>query len=712
MTDFNWLHYKYLNPDLELNGLISNKDYTLHYKNFGRKEKRNYNIYMKFPDFNYKQYARNYIDLNKYINNKFYLEHHWLKVGIVENRTYFIICKSKLIDDNNNTSLDECDIHYTRTFNMPEIIKCNIITLNKFNKIDNFILIIDFSNLGGGTTFFINTIISKYKNNTTFLIARNYKNKYYFYINDELLLDTQYNEKDSIQFLLNTKDKINKIFINHTLNHSDNFINSLFQLNKHITIITHDMYQITTNPNPYYHRIDSTIRSNIRINKFDMVITQNIKNLNIFNKYLDDKQEIKVVELPDFKYSLNIINTTNIKIVVCFIGNISDIKGSIYIKELYNYYIHNKNIKLILFGSFYITNDSINIEQYKYKNIKELNNLLILHKPNIIIETSIWPETYSYTLTLMMLTQLPIIYFKKSFESVVENRLTYYNKAYPVNNIYEINNILFKIKQNYFYTINTNIYFNSFWNNYFIPLDTNNIEISNPGSLEPIVIIDMNTNNDILIILTTTVNVNINKICIYQKNKNERIATYTKSIIQWLTNTNFNIIVVENSGYKFEELNEYIIKYNNRFEIISFNEKELEESEYLLNNNSKGASEIFAINYAYMNRTIKTQPIFIIKITGRYFIPKLEEFLNKYNLNNYECITQNNRERCEMVGCHNTKFNDIFNINLLDNNNKYEPHIETIWKQRTYKCNKVLICNQFQIETTQRGGANECFNSI
>jgi hypothetical protein len=36
----------------------------------------------------------------------------------------------------------------------------------------DFILVLDFNNGGGGTTFFINTIVSKYKYNQTFVIAR------------------------------------------------------------------------------------------------------------------------------------------------------------------------------------------------------------------------------------------------------------------------------------------------------------------------------------------------------------------------------------------------------------------------------------------------------------------------------------------------------------------------------------------------------------
>ena len=133
------------------------------------------------------------------------------------------------------------------------------------------------------------------------------------------------------------------------------------------------------------------------------------------------------------------------------------------------------------------------------------------------------------------------------------------------------------------------------------------------------------------IILTSTVNVNLKKIFLSQIDKNERLDTYIKSIKQWLANTNFNIVLVENSGYQFEELQEEKETYKNRFEIISFVEEELEEAQYLTNDNSKGTSEIFSINYAFNHSEIIKNSIFIIKITARYYIPELQEYLSNFD---------------------------------------------------------------------------------
>ena len=135
------------------------------------------------------------------------------------------------------------------------------------------------------------------------------------------------------------------------------------------------------------------------------------------------------------------------------------------------------------------------------------------------------------------------------------------------------------------------------------------------------------------IILTSTVNVNFNKCYLYQTNKNERIQSYLKSVLQWLNNTKFKIILVENSGYDFNELSSEKDIFRDRFEVISFNERELKQCEYLKNNNSKGASELFAINYAVVNSKIINDTVFLLKITARYFIPELEEYLKSFNFN-------------------------------------------------------------------------------
>ena len=211
------------------------------------------------------------------------------------------------------------------------------------------------------------------------------------------------------------------------------------------------------------------------------------------------------------------------------------------------------------------------------------------------------------------------------------------------------------------------------------------------------------------VILTTTVNVQ-NKIYLFQTDKNERIQVYLKKVRQWLENTSFTILLVENTGYTFPELAEEAMKYKNRFEILSYVEAELEEAKFLTNNPYKGASEIFSIQYAYHHTRLPITD-FIIKITGRFYIPDLQGYL-KTTPEMYDVLVQNKKNRCEMVGCHKKHFEDVFNLTLLDANGNYSGHVEDIYQLRCSRYPGVLHCPEFYIEPTQRGGINEVFYNI
>lgn len=216
------------------------------------------------------------------------------------------------------------------------------------------------------------------------------------------------------------------------------------------------------------------------------------------------------------------------------------------------------------------------------------------------------------------------------------------------------------------------------------------------------------------IILTTTVNVNFNKCYIYQTDINERLNAYLKAILRWLNETNLNIILVENSGYKFEELHDELEKHKDRFEIISFNEKEVDEAKYLETDTSKGASEMFAINYAFQKSNLAKKSTFIIKITGRYFIPEFEDYLKEFNLDNYNGLTQHLKDRCEIVGSHIKNFNIIFHQYLVNEHGNYLSHVESVYKYRNslYDINTIITCKKFTIEPTQRGGENDFFSEL
>ena len=211
----------------------------------------------------------------------------------------------------------------------------------------------------------------------------------------------------------------------------------------------------------------------------------------------------------------------------------------------------------------------------------------------------------------------------------------------------------------------------------------------------------INYSMNVTIILTTTVFIQ-NKIYLFQKDPIERLKTYNKSIHNWIKNSkDIKIIVVENSGYTFNEFKKYI---SDRFEIITFNENTLPEAQHLVHNNSKGASELFSINYA-INNSKNIKDDFIIKITGRYFIPGFEEYLSQFDLNQYDALSQHSLGNCEVIGCSYNKKNILFNEIITD------FHVENMYIERKSNLN-LLICKIFSIEDTQAGGNNVIMNSL
>jgi hypothetical protein len=234
--------------------------------------------------------------------------------------------------------------------------------------------------------------------------------------------------------------------------------------------------------------------------------------------------------------------------------------------------------------------------------------------------------------------------------------------------------------------------------------------------------------NDIAIILTTTVHVNGSKAHIFQKNPMERVNIYLKSIRQWLEKTDFKIIVVENSGYPFDELKELLEKYSHRFDVVKYNESEKDESffqqhlakclfiktDYLYT--SKGASELLAINHAKTSSRLIKNASYIFKVTGRYFIPTLQHYLTKeINIYAYNAFRQNNSHRCEILGVHKNYYDDVFVVNGMYCKKcaLYHHHSEDLLEHRISFIpeNKINSFPVFQIEPT-KSGANYTFDTL
>ena len=212
-----------------------------------------------------------------------------------------------------------------------------------------------------------------------------------------------------------------------------------------------------------------------------------------------------------------------------------------------------------------------------------------------------------------------------------------------------------------------------------------------------------NNSKNITILLTCTVIIDNNINNLKLKTKNKRLEIYLKSIKEWLYNTNFKIVVVDNSNYKFDELSDLKNIYKDKFEIISFDEKKIISFDNIINSNSKGDHELLAINYANQNSKLINNSDFIIKITGRYFIPGFEKFINSINLYDYDYIKQFNFINCEILGSSRKKFNNLFYIQ----NKKENEYIELEYLKRVMldDINKVIIMPIFKIAPTLQGGS-------
>ena len=660
--------------------------------------------------FDWKQYLENYEDLRRAgIHTKNNAWKHWIQYGNKEGRTFYKIqqksveslCDIKIenityenfdwkqyfkkireqnpfnkitienkivnISSDNFTCINEEDIVITKHLKID--YKFTKINNNELDILKNYILVVDFPNIGGGTTHFLNTIISKYKFYNTFVIARNFDNMIVLTINDDYELNNRLTQKEAVLFLENQKNKIDKIFVNHTLSQNKIFLDKIYELEKEKIFITHDYYSINTNPQPLINFFYKEQNSNL--NKYNKIITQNKNNLYIFNDYITNKNiEIIVTELPDFKEKDALINTGNNKIVIGIIGLISNIKGKTILEDIIKYYSNNNNVSIVVFGQ---TDIKYFKNQFIYKNINELNELFELYKPNILLELSIWPETYSYTLTLSMITDLPILYVKKTGTFTVEERLSRYSKGYAFENLEELDNLVIKHKQDYFYTILPYIYYNTFWNKLFNYDEEYYIKKNN------------NSENINVVFITSKIYISnqifsyINTRSIYTKEERlfqtlETIKSVRKNIPKSY------IILLDNSIFQQNEkklLESYVDVFLN-----ILNEEKLN---YFTNDSIyKSYGEIsqtyFLIKYL---KKIKNKNIInLFKITGRYLINDNFNYENYKNENNifklnkdvtdrkyiYTCFYKiSNKNLDNYILINDKLFNDIQSSNKYDN---------------------------------------------
>lgn len=492
---FDWTQYIAINHDLIDSGYITKDKAEEHYIENGYKEGRR--IILDNFDWEFYVYYNNHL-IHAGINTQTKAIKHWITYGQGEGLNTHIKpleeCYQTMIHHNyknifdiyrnvyaihtyphssiHDPHIDEKKMHYIEKRNNPYFKSLqkqnNLVTyLNDYEKV---MLIVDFPCFGGGCSFFINCILSYYKHHKTFLIVRNFKNKLYWYANDDIIFEPSLTEEKSLEFIRENKHKISKVFFNSIVEHSMHFINQLLDMDFDSTILTHDYSLFFKEPQMYYYQInDDIVEYKFNIHKFNRVITQHVGNLHSFGKYMNDYNNILISALPDYRhFDKKFVNEDKNKFVIGIIGDVSDVKGYYIVHELWKKIQQKKNIELVIFGKVHIKQIK---HQYSYHTIEDLNQLLITHKPNVLFETSLWPESYSFTLSLAMITRLPILYQNKFYPCTVQRRLSLYNKAYSFDNIQHVTlKWILNKGQNYFFTIKPQIYFSPFWNEYFLDI--------------------------------------------------------------------------------------------------------------------------------------------------------------------------------------------------------------------------------------------------
>lgn len=689
--DFDWKYYLNNNDDLKY--LKNKEEAENHYINHGYLENRKYcdnvsqlihffnnpnifnedtNIFLLYN--NYLKYIRNIVDVSKkYTLNDF--EELNNKINNIEkNITIYNTYNNYKYNENidNQYYIENNNINYFK-INGKNIL----IDENFLNIYDSFILIIDSSERKiDNSKKFINSIINKYSRYTVFLILRlTIDNNIQVNINNIYYLKNTYNDSDIINFIEKNIVKIKKIFVNSFINFSNKFISFIQSLKIEKIGMIHD-HSFCVNTNFYNNKellFDELFEIN-KINKFknfDYLINENIKNIYIFHNITNELPKLIISPIPDYNESDKIIYTDNMDTNIIIIGEITKIRGSEILEFLIHYY-KDTEIKIFIIGSIEKNNYEYN-NIFHYENIDDFNNLLLKIKPNLILELSIIPEIYSYTLTCAILTKLPILSLKKAYDNSIDNRLKDYKNVFYFTNIKELNKLIKENKQCYFFTIKQDIYYSYFWESYF------------------------NYYKDIFF--------SQKKVLSYQEDDFENLYMYKNIVLItskiYVKNSRFSYSEtrsIYSSSERFKQTLETIQSIRNKIPnsyIVLFDNSEFTEKEYsllkkkvdyfinILDNNilnyytnyceykylSDLTQQIYS--YLYFFKYINFNKITnFFKISGRYFIN------NKFNYNS---------------------FNNDKNIFALNNNIKEKEYYYTCFYKISNKFLKIYFKNLVEI---------------
>ena len=615
--NFNYIFYKLNNPDLPF---INKNDLINHYINHGIHESR----YISINDYMYKKIYKN-TDFKCFKNNELYISKKFINIIDYTNKENNIYTLSKIIDNKS--------------------IYLNSLPNNKCT------LIITFS-IGGGSDVFLTKLLNYYISTkcTSIVMIKYINNSYNVYYNN-IIINTVY-DFEKIKQLINNLE-INLIFVNSFFTYPKNFMQFIYKLNIKKYTITHDYFNFFEIPNPTYLHLKYEKIYKSEINNFDVILTQHPYNIEIMDYLCPIKKEIHLVNFPDYydNYNgkCNIDDTINKNILI--IGIIDEKKGALLLTEIINS-VHNKEYNFYIAGK----HSNLDIPQQEYKTIDEFNNILELFKPIVILFTSLCPETYSYTLSLAMLTELPIIYYDIG-NCVVSKRLEQYKfKAFKFNDINKVDDIFNTILSNPYKKhklITNSISISTYWDSLF----NNNIK----------------NHYDNLVLITSKIYISNNK---FNYTKKRSIYTKEERFLQTINTINsikimipnVFIILIDNSNFTPKEKT---ILINSTHLFINYND-------LMMNDNTdnceiKAIGELCQLSYALRiinNNNFHFNNFF--KITGRYIINKnfvYDIYNTKYKNDNIFKKNTSLKDRLYYYTCFykisNNNFNDY--INIIDN---------------------------------------------
>ncbi len=593
---------------------------------------------------------------------------------------------------NMSSYLNENLVNFTRQMGTSPIDfldRCNKIDINI---ITDGILIVDFFNGGGGTTTFINFIVSKYKYYNNFFIIRNINHTYYLTLNDDYLIETFIDDLTFFDFI--EKLIITKIFVNHLLFYSDMFFDNLcrYKTDKNIKMytITHDYYMFLNKIQPTYQELKSGsvyISNRFNLNFFDEIITQNKCNLKYISKNItNDIHKFKIISLPDYYETDNHIEYKNKIYTVGIIGNINILKGGNEMKKLIE---HFPDVKFVVFGLFDCNYK--NLTKCPYNTVFELNKLLIQQKPNILLELSIWPETYGYAFTLSFLTSLPLIILNKLDTSVIIERNNNIRKnvfiAKDLSEIKKRIELFNKINNiTKLYTINPKIHFNKYWNELFISEYSKNIE----------------TNK------TPKINNLFSKYVIYFPQFHEIRVNNTLFYKNYTDITNLNILI------KTNYLNEILTPNFVNFHMTSIEDYDLITNDNIICEQFKLLTDYNLDGLACYYYWFSTNNLDVDNMIMRKSVDKIFEMSTAYDKNIFFIWANEDWTKNSAMGLSDTKIikNYYSNEDFILNFNNMLPYFNNKNYLKKQNCPVLMIYHSFVIQSDKIELLEYTFNNL